>query len=729
MAAKRSGSPLHKVGLGVRLLGASVLAGALVAGLGVPAVGALGLGAKSAADDFNNIPDSFTAPPLTQSSTIYDANGGVIATVYSRDRTVVPLSQIAPIMRSALIDIEDNRYYQHGAIDLEGTLRALTKNASSGGVAQGGSTLTQQYVKNVFVEEAGNDTAKVLEAQRQTTGRKIQELRYAIKLEETLSKDQILADYLNITFFGEQSYGVEAASERYFSVHASQLTIPQAALLAGMVQSPTGYDPLVNPQLALQRRNEVLADMAKYGTIKPAQATAAEATPLNLKVSFPKEGCITATKGEGFFCDYVEQQVLDDPTFGATSAIRQQLWDQGGLKIYTTLNPTDQADTQNAINNHTNPNDSVVAASAMVQPGTGKILAMAQSRPYGTGSNQTEINYNAPATEDGGEGFQTGSVFKAITAATALSNGYQLSHVINSVVAGNYPAMTDCNGNYFPEGTGDQMINDGPTNYGNIDMVTAMANSVNTYFVPLEQQVGLCKVVQMAQAFGLGYQDAPDSKSPNGLTPISQVPTLTLGVNTYTPVQMANVYAAFAANGMYCNTTAITRVVNTSGKDLPVPASDCHQVVTPEVAAGVNTTLKSVVSDEGTGASDSLSGYSDAGKTGTTNDDDQAWFDGYTSQIADATVMTNPNYPNKSMDEVDIDGNYYPHAYGYLTSGPIWHDAMQAAMNGMQNVPLSFQDTPSAPPSNTTPTPGTSPGTNNTTGNNNGGPGKNGGGH
>jgi membrane peptidoglycan carboxypeptidase len=168
----------------------------------------LGLGAKAAVGDFNSIPDSFTAPPLSQASTLYDASGGVIAQVYSRDRTIVPLSRIAPVMRSALIDIEDNRFYKHGAVDLMGTLRALTMNAGAASVTQGGSTLTQQYVKNVFVEEAGDDQDKVLQAQRQTVGRKIQEMKYAIRLEQTMSKDQILDDYLNITFFGEQAYGV-----------------------------------------------------------------------------------------------------------------------------------------------------------------------------------------------------------------------------------------------------------------------------------------------------------------------------------------------------------------------------------------------------------------------------------------------------------------------------------------------------------------------------------------
>jgi membrane peptidoglycan carboxypeptidase len=724
MAVKRSGSPLNKVGLGVRLLGASVLAGALVAGLGLPAVGAIGLGAKSAVKDFNSIPNDLTLPTLSQSSTIYDAKGGVIASVFSEDRTSVPLSQIAPIMQNALIDIEDHRFYQHGAIDLEGTLRALLKNSSSGNVSQGGSTLTQQYVKNVFINDAGNSNSSgFAEATRQTTGRKIQELRYAIKLEEDLSKQQILDDYLNITYFGEGAYGIEAAAELFFSVHASQLTIPQAALLAGLEQSPSQYDPTVNPGAALTRRNEVLQAMATYGTITPAQAKAAEATKLKLKVTYPKTGCITAQSGEGFFCNYVEQQVLNDPAFGKTSAEREATWNTGGMKIYTTLDPGDQRAVQDAINSHTRPTDAIVATSAMIQPGTGKILAMAQSRPYGNGSNETEINYNATATEGGGEGFQTGSVFKAITAATALSQGLPLSHTIDAVVSGDYPGMTDCTGTYHPPVSG--MINDSDTNYGDINMVQAMAGSVNTYFAPLEAQVGLCNVVHMAQAFGLGYQAAPvqpGTSSPNGLQPIQQVQTLTLGVNNYTPVQMANVYATFADNGQYCTPTAITRVTTAAGKDLPIPQADCHQVVSQSVAAGVNTLLKSVVADPGgTGESLNLSNWSDAGKTGTTNEDDAAWFDGYTSQIADATVMTNPNYPNKSMDPwTSIDGITYPNAFGYLTAGPIWHAAMTQALSGQPNIPLTFAPAPGNAPQSSNNSNGNGNNSNNGNGNGNG---------
>jgi len=700
-------SPLASTGFGVRLLAASVLAGALVAGLAVPFIGGLGLSAKAAVKNFNAMPDTLVVPALSQSSTIYDADGGVIAKLFVEDRTTVPISGIAPIMQSALVDIEDHRFYQHGAIDPVGTLRALLTDSSSGGVAQGGSTLTQQYIKNVFAYQAGPANASgYAQATRQTADRKLQELRDAISLEKTTSKQQILDDYLNITYFGEGAYGIEAAAELYFSVHASQLTLPQAALLAGMEQKPSAFDPILYKAAATVRRAYVLNDMAAYGTITKAQAAAAEATPIKLHVTMPTTGCITAQKDEeGFFCTYVENVIEQDPAFGKTATQRVALLDQGGLKIYTTLDPKDQAAEVKAVRDHVYASDTAAAATTMVQPGTGHILAMAQSRPYGTGPNDTEVNYNANQLYGGALGFQTGSVFKAITAATALSQGIPLSYPIKSVITGDYPTMTDCSGKVLLPQPG--MENDSNTNYGTIDMVKAMANSVNTYFVPLEQKVGLCNVVHMAQAFGLGVQGGLNSKG-TALEPIFQYQTTTLGINSLTPLQIANAYAAFAADGMYCNPTAITSVTNSAGKSLPVPSSNCHQVVSPSVAAGVNTLLASVVSDQGTGSNDAIR-WHDAGKTGTTNEEAQAWFAGYTAQISDATVMTDPADPSKSLNGLDIGGNSYNPAYGDLTSGPIWQQAMTGAMSGLPNLNLDFAPTPAAPPKPTKPTSPTKP--------------------
>ncbi|MBC3841401.1 hypothetical protein GXW82_17095 [Streptacidiphilus sp. 4-A2] len=263
--------------------------------------------------------------------------------------------------------------------------------------------------------------------------------------------------------------------------------------------------------------------------------------------------------------------------------------------------------------------------------------------------------------------------------------------------------MTNCDGQVLLPQPG--MENDSDTKYGNINMMKAMADSVNTYFVPLEKQVGLCNVVHMAQAFGLGVQGGLNSAG-TALLPISQTQTLTLGVNSLTPLQIANAYAAFAADGKYCDATAITRVVNASGKSLAVPASNCHQVVPQSVAEGVNTLLGGVVSDEGTGSNDAIR-WSDAGKTGTTNEEAQAWFAGYTAQISDATMMTDPADPSVSLNGLDMAGISHDPAYGDETSGPIWQQAMNAAMSGLPDIRLPFAPAPSSP---STPSSPSSPG-------------------
>ncbi len=273
MPKKRSGGGLSPMQQAAKFLGVSVLAGAVMAGIALPGAGALGLAAKGSVQSFDEIPDNLKSPQLSQRTTILDSRGQQIASIYSRDRTVVDLKDISPYMQKAIVAIEDSRFYQHGAIDLKGVLRALNKNAQEGGVAQGASTLTQQLVKNYFIEEAGDDPTKVAEATQQTMGRKVRELKYAIQIEEKLGKKKILENYLNITFFGEQAYGVEAASERYFSKHAKDLNLQESALLAGIVQSPSRYDPVNDEAEATKRRNIVLQRMAELGDISPRRPT------------------------------------------------------------------------------------------------------------------------------------------------------------------------------------------------------------------------------------------------------------------------------------------------------------------------------------------------------------------------------------------------------------------------------------------------------------------------
>ncbi|WP_329488534.1 transglycosylase domain-containing protein [Kitasatospora sp. NBC_01246] len=660
----------------MKFLGVSVLSGVLLAGMALPAVGALGLTAKSTAESFDDIPDDFKTPPLTQATQIFDAKGGLIAKVYERDRTVLTADQMSPYMRQAQVDIEDARFYEHGAVDLKGVLRAVSKNAESGTASQGASTLTQQYVKNVNVEKAGDDQAAVLDAQRKTLGRKVQELKVAIKLEEDLTKDQILTNYLNITFYGHQAYGVEAAAQRYFSKNNKDLTVAEAATLAGMVQNPSQYDPVRYPENTVKRRNVVLDKMVENKHLTADQAKEAKAAPLGLKYKDPQNGCITAQAGMGFFCDYVRHVVKQDPAFGKSVADRKKFWDQGGLNIYTTLDPDKQAAAQNAVTSKVKVTDSVSAAATMMEPGSGKILAMAQTRPYGLdpNKNQTVVNLNVDAAMGGGNGFQTGSTFKPILAAAALESGMSPTQPFPSENKIDYPSMSTCAGTWKntdkPKAT---VKNESTSEVGPYELKQAMALSVNTYFVQMEQQVGLCAMKQMANKLGITQSAKGDA--------FQEVPSMVLGTQELSPLTMANVYATFAARGKYCTPIAINKISTVDGKDVKVPQSTCSQAFSEQTADALNTVLLNVT-EKGTAAALGLEdGRQIAGKTGTTDEKKAAWFSGYTPSLATSVWLGGPAGGVK-MKNITIGGKYFPEVFGADGPGPIWQLAMNQALKG-----------------------------------------------
>ncbi|RKE19981.1 membrane peptidoglycan carboxypeptidase [Streptomyces sp. TLI_171] len=685
-------------GHGVKFLGGSILAGVLVAGMALPAVGAFGLTAKDTAESFDNIPDDFKTPTLSQASMIYDAKGGLIAKVYDRDRTILTADQMAPVIRQAQVDIEDARFYEHGAVDLKGVLRAATKNAEAGTTAQGASTLTQQYVKNVFVEQAGDDQQAFLEATKKSLGRKIQELKYAIKLEEDLSKDQILTNYLNITFYGHQAYGIEAAANRYFSKSAKDLTIPEAAMLAGLVQNPSAYDPVAHPQAAQTRRNTVINKLLEYKHISPDDAKAALAAPLGIKYSEPQNGCITAQNGMGFFCDYVRHVIKQDPAFGKTSQDRQKLWSQGGLKIYTTIDPDKQAAMYNAVTKKVYVNDPVSAAGTMIKPGTGEILAMAQTRPYGLDESkkQTVLNLNVGSAMGGGSGFSPGSTFKPIMAAAALESGTPITQELPSPYKMDYPKMTTCEGTvHDPK----PVQNESQSEVGPFNLQVAMQKSVNTYFIQLEEQVGLCPMKQMADKLGVGTLA-------NGKA-IQEVPSMVLGTQEVSPLQMASVYAAFAARGLYCSPVALSSVIGSDGKKIDVPKANCNQAMSQTTADGVNTLLLGVT-EKGTGSALGLDdGRQIAGKTGTTDERYAAWFTGYTPELA-TSVWLGGVGGNVSMKNITIGGKYRSAVYGADGPGPIWQKAMNDALDGTPVTRFQTVNIP-APQPTTSPTDGATP--------------------
>ncbi|MEU3186502.1 transglycosylase domain-containing protein [Streptomyces sp. NPDC006923] len=689
MPKKRSGGGLTGTQQAAKFLGVSLLAGAVLAGIALPAFGVLGLAAKGTVEEFDDIPANLKTPPLSQRTTILDSQGGRLATVYSRDRTVVPLKDISPYMQKAIVAIEDSRFYEHGAIDLKGVLRAVNRNAQSGGVSEGASTLTQQYVKNVFVEEAGDDPTKVAEATQQTLGRKIQELKYAIQVENELGKKKILENYLNITFFGQQAYGIEAASQRYFSKPAKDLKLEEAAMLAGVVQSPSRFDPVNDEEEATKRRNIVLQRMADVRDISQPEADRAKATPIKLKVSRPKNGCITAVSGAGFFCDYVREVFLTDPVFGKTREERAKVWNQGGLTIRTTLDPQAQESVQDSIASHVNQSDKVATAVTLVEPGTGKIVGMGQSKAYGFGKNETQINFSVDHGMGGSNyGFPTGSTFKPFLATAAIEEGVPPTQSYPAPYEMPYPAsIPACGGKPWTNIDGDRAENENESEVGPYSLKEAMAKSVNTYFVQMIEQIGLCPVTETISKLGIVQGDGkklPESPS-----------ALTLGSQGISPLRMASAYATFANRGTYCTPIAIASIKTAAGDDLKVPQSSCSRAMTEKTADTINTLLKGVV-DSGTGEPAGLTSRDNAGKTGTTDQRKNAWFVGYTPNMSGAVWVGSPSQ-QVEMEDITIGGEYHPLVFGGEVPGPIWKDAVSGALSGKPAPNFVTVDIPDAP--------------------------------
>ncbi|MGW2340623.1 transglycosylase domain-containing protein [Streptomyces sp. NPDC001661] len=680
MGKKRSGggggtSPAQQA---AKFLGVSVLAGAVLAGIALPAAGALGLAAKGSVEGFDEIPATLKTPPLSQRTTILDNQGGKIATTYSRDRTVVKLDDISPYMQKAIVAIEDSRFYEHGAVDAKGILRAINANAQNGGVSQGASTLTQQYVKNVFMEEAGDDPTKLAQATQQTIGRKVKELKYAIQVENEVGKKKILNNYLNITYFGQQAYGVEAAAQRYFSKPAKDLNIQESAMLAGIVQSPSRYDPVNDEAEAKKRRNIVLQRMAETHDITQAEAEKAKKTPIGLKVSRPQNGCITAEHGAAFFCKYVEQAFKNNPAFGKTAEERTKIWNRGGLTVKTTLDPQAQESVQDSMKRHVYQSDKVDAAGAFVEPGTGKVLAMGQSKPYGSDAskNESEMNYSVNYRDGGSNlGFPTGSTFKPFVAAAALEKGTSVTKQYPAPYEMPYPSRVQtCSGKPWVNDGGYKLSNENESEVGPYRLKEAMAKSINTYFVEMIGDMGMCPVVKMTDKLGVVQGNGKK---------VDEVPSsMTLGSTGLSPLTMASAYAAFANRGTYCTPIAIESITDPNGKALDVPKSKCSRAMSESTADKINTLLSGVI-DSGTGKAAGLSGRDNAGKTGTTDGRKNAWFAGYTPNLSGAVWVGSASQAVE-MTDITIGGQYHDKVFGADTPGPIWRDAMTGALSGKE---------------------------------------------
>lgn len=667
----------------------SVVGGMLVAGLVVPFAGLAGSGAAFGVQLLANLPAELETPPQSERSRVLLADGTELTNFFDENRVYVPLDQIAPIMRVAQTAIEDHRFYEHGAIDLKGTLRALVRTGS--GSTQGGSTLTQQYVKMAQIEAAvqRGDREGVLKAQERTMARKIQELRYALALEEKLSKDQILERYLNIAYYGDGAYGVEAAAHHYFNVKASQLTLPQAAMLAGLVQNPVASDPVNHPNAALERRSIVLNRMAEVGLITQPEADAAKKVPFDKsKVQYTVNGCQSSRYP--FLCDYVERTLLNSPALGRDRAARKQVLYRGGLTIQTIIDPKSQDAAQKAVSSFIDPRDPAIGTMAIVQPGTGLIVAMAQSRPkMGTKPGETYYNYNASLDMGGAEGYQAGSTFKVFTLAAALEKGIPPSRRYNS------PPSKDFTGSYFTSCSGRfksssfRVKNVSPS--GDFSMWEATKWSVNTYYVQLAQDVSLCAQTELADRVGVKLSLGGTMKEK-----YNYIASFPLGTAEVTPLSMANAYATFAARGKHCDPIIVKSVTTKDGKPLPIADGKCRQVMDEHVADGVNAILRGVMS--GTGARARIpGGYDQAGKTGTIDGQAAVWMAGYTPQMAGAAMIavdkTNPYWKNRRKTLGDrrmpYSNTYLSGSSGTDAGAGIYRPAMQAALQGKPKTRFS----------------------------------------
>ncbi|MFW6597819.1 transglycosylase domain-containing protein [Propionibacteriaceae bacterium Y2011] len=688
---KRVGGVLYSA---VMFVVVSVLSGLLIAGLAVPFAGLAGVTSKAAVDELQKLPVEFETPPQAERSTVLLGDGSVLTNFYDENRVYVPLDKVAPVMQQAQIAIEDHRFYEHGAMDPKATLRALVRN-TTGGSTQGGSSLTQQYVKMVQIERAAlnNDPKGVLEAQETTYARKIQELRYAIALEKKFSqppyrgKDEILERYLNIAYYGNGAYGVEAAAHFYFNTTAEKLTLPQAAMLAGLVQNPDAVNPISAKRLAMERRDVVINRMAELRLISSAEAEEAKKTDFDAKkVQRLKNGCESSQYP--FLCDYVRHTLLQTPSLGETPDERRALLYRGGLVIKTKIDRKTQDAAQAAISDLVGPTDPLISVANIIEPGTGLILAMAQNRhTMGNDSKAGETYYNYSVTPQfgGAEGYQAGSTFKAFTLAAALDNGVQMDRKFKS------PKSMDFSGYSWQSCTGNftlteewKVSNSTRSNASGMSMAQATAYSVNTYFVQLEHRAGLCNTVRMAEAAGI------DLSTPGAtFEDMSKLPSFTLGPVEIAPLSLAEAYATFAARGKHCEPHIVESVTTKEGKAFDVPDGNCKQVMRPEVADGVTKMLEGVM--DATGSRAAISGFPDqAGKTGTTEEGAAVWFAGYTPEVAGIAMIAADKTsgifgPGKrrGIKGLRLENGSYLEATGGGDAGMgIYKPAMTAALRG-----------------------------------------------
>ncbi|MEV7629423.1 transglycosylase domain-containing protein [Actinoplanes sp. NPDC089786] len=671
--------PLSAAGRIAPLIRAGLIAGVVVAGLAYPLAAMAGFGIKAGSDALQSLPEELSVVPSAQTTYVY-ANDGktLLTTFYEEHRKPTELADMSPYITQAIVASEDTRFYEHHGVDPKGVARAFVANQQAGGVSQGASTLTMQYVR-MALRDGAKTPKEALEATEQTTARKLREMRLAIEVEKRHSKQEILERYLNSAYFGHRAYGVYAASQVFFSKSPGKLTLTEAALLAGLVKAPSAYDPAVHDQrAATERRNYVIDQMLKMGVITTDQATAAKKAKIVLKLSSPPNDCVSVSAKHndwGFFCDYFRSWWLEQPAFGVDPAEREESLRRGGYKVVTTLDARIQKSAMKNVLDKEERKSKYAHGEVLIQPGTGQIKAMAVNRTYsldqsGNGRHTDRakrkdgLKGNYPNTVNpllgGGDmaGYQAGSTFKIFTMLAALEKGLPLSTSFNAPpqFRSKYftsPGPSACGKHWCPKNSSKSMS-------GRQTMWSGFGKSVNTYFVWLEQKVGSEKAVRMAERLGLKWRTdidrtmaTPDRADGWG--------AFTLGVSDATPVEMANVFATLAAQGKYCEPLPVRSIAGMDGKQarykgVEVAKPRCHQAVKREVALAATDAARCVT---GYGAAKGECGGWEtspmvhatmqrpvAGKSGTTDSNKTAWFCGFTPQLAAAGFVADPDNPD-----------------------------------------------------------------------------------
>ena len=671
----RAVRPTQLFALLLAFLSVSALMGVVGAGMLVPIAGPTALVAKSAPSVFNELPGDLQTVAPAEESQILDSSGAVIAHFYDKQRIVVPSANISDVMKKAIIAIEDKRFYEHNGVDATGIARAFVTNLGDSG-RQGASTITQQYVRNSLAERGylEGDADQVSAATEQTTERKLREIKYALALEKTQSKDEILTGYLNIAPFGPITYGVEAASQRYFSKSASELNYLESALLAGLVQSPVQYDPLVHPDAAKERRNTVLAAMLEQNVITQEEYDKGIDTTIDsmLHPTVSSEGCSGAESSKAYFCDYVLAQFLEDPTFGETRTERERMLKTQGITIRTTMDPTMQNAAFSSLT-HTIPvgdasglNDAVVS----LDPRSGRVLAMAQNTTYGIESGETMSNYSA----DGN--FQVGSTFKVFTLLEWFKEGHSAYETVgsNNTFYGN--GSFKCGGRAIY--TDGYQVNDLAGKTGTMNVVRATGQSVNQAFVNMASRVDFCAIFDTAYNMGI----TEDGEVP------SPFPANILGSVSSSPLQMASVFGAIANSGQQCTPQSIESVTDRDENVLKEFSADCKEVISADVA---NKTAALLTASAGQYYTSTRlgDGRPFAAKSGTTDGHANTWLTGFTPSVVTSAWVGHGANSSQEVGSVTINGKYYGEIYGETFVGQnIWAPYMTQILAGtpVENV-------------------------------------------